>query len=133
MNKTLYSNPPTDILVSTHQPENASLKGYVIGFIGSLLLTMTAYLMVRYGQLDKPIMIAILAVLALAQFVVQLVYFLHIGKEFSPRLKLIVLVFMVSVVLILVGGSIWIMNNLNGRVMMNTKQMEQYMNEQDNL
>lgn len=132
MSQKQYSHQPTDILVSNHQPENATLKSYLIGFVGSLLLTMTAYLMVRYGQIDKPLMIGLLAFLALAQFAVQLIYFLHIGKEFSPRLKLIVLVFMVTIVFILVGGSIWIMNNLTGRMMSN-KQMVQYMNNQDNL
>ena len=120
-----------DILVSTHQPDNASLRAYIIGFVGSIILTLSAYLMVRYAQIDKPIMIGILAVLALAQFIVQLVYFLHIGKEFSPRLKLIVLGFMIAIVVILVTGSLWIMSNLNGRMMMTTKQMEEYMNQQD--
>jgi len=120
-----------DILVSTHQPDKASLKAYVIGFVGSIILTLSAYLMVRYAQIDKPIMIGILAVLALTQFIVQLVYFLHIGQEFSPRLKLIVLTFMIAIVFILVAGSLWIMSSLNGRMMMSTKQMEEYMNQQD--
>ncbi len=121
-----------DVLVSRHQPEQATLKGYVIGFGSSIILTMTAYLLARYGLLDKPIMVALLATLALAQFAVQLIYFLHVGREFSPRLKLMVMLTMMLIVFILVAGSIWIMNSLNGR-MMNTKQMVQYMNNQNNL
>lgn len=77
-------------------------------------------------------MVIILAVLALSQFVLQLVYFLHVGKEFSPRLKLLVTIFMVMIVFILVAGSIWIMNNLNGR-MMTHSNMVKYMNSQDGL
>ena len=123
---------PVDILVSIHQPEQVTLKGYVIGFGGSIVLTMTAYLFARYGLLNKPIMIALLSFLALAQFTLQMVYFLHLGREFSPRLKLLVTIFMMIIVFILVGGSIWIMNNLNGRVM-STKYMVKYMNSQNGL
>ena len=125
-------NEPVDILVSRDQPESATLKNYIIGFSSSIVLTLCAYLIARADMFKKPLMIGLLAVLALSQFIVQLIYFLHVGKEFSPRLKQIVMFFMIMVVVILVGGSIWIMNSLTGR-MMNTKQMIQYMNNQDNL
>ncbi len=125
-------NEAVDVMVSMHQPEEATLKKYVIGFIGSLVLTFSAYLLTQYGAMNKPVMVIILAVLALSQFVLQLVYFLHVGKEFSPRLKLLVTIFMVMIVFILVAGSIWIMNNLNGR-MMTHSNMVKYMNSQDGL
>jgi len=124
------SDQSIDVLVSAHQPEEASLRGYIIGFVGSLILTLTAYLLVRFDQLNQPVMVGILAVLAFSQFILQLVYFLHIGKEFSPRLKLIVLLFMISIVFILVGGSLWIMHNLDGR-MFTTKYMERYMQREN--
>jgi len=124
------SDQPIDILVSTHQPDEASLKGYIIGFVGSIILTMTAYLLVRFDQLNQPIMVGILAILAFSQFILQLVFFLHLGKEFSPRLKLIVFLVMIMVVFILVGGSIWIMHNLDGR-MFTVKYMERYMQQEN--
>lgn len=126
------SGESVDILVSQHQPETVTLKGYLIGFASSIVLTMLAYLLVRYGSLNKSVLVVVLSLLALTQFSVQLIYFLHVGREFSPRLKLMVMLFMFLIVIILVGGSIWIMNNLNGR-MMNPKRMVQYMNNQDNL
>ncbi len=122
-----------DILVSQHQPENATLKNYVIGFVSSIVLTMSAYLLAYYHAGGRGLLFGLLAVLALIQFSVQLIFFLHVGKEFSPRLKLIVTLFMMLVVLIIVGGSLWIMYNLNHRVMPSTKQMVQYMNREDNL
>lgn len=121
-----------DVLVSRHQPESVTLSGYIIGFSSSLVLTLSAYFIASYHLLTKPLMIALLAVLALMQFVVQLIYFLHVGKEFSPRLKLIVMLFMIVIVFIIAGGSIWIMNNIDNR-MMGTKQMVHYMQNQDNL
>ena len=123
---------PVDVLVSRNEPETATLKKYVIGFSSSLVLTLCAYLLARANMFNKPVMVGLLAALALTQFIIQLIYFLHVGKEFSPRLKQLVMFFMIIVVFILVGGSIWIMNNLSSR-MMDTKQMIRYMNNQDNL
>lgn len=127
---TSRSIEPLDVLVSNHQPDSASLRSYLIGFISSLFITLSAYFLARNHLLTKPYMIILLAVLALSQFMIQLIYFLHVGQEFSPRLKLIVMSFMIMIVIILVGGSIWIMHNLNGRVM-TTKQMEQYMTDEN--
>lgn len=132
MRESTKRNQPMDILVSNHQPETVNLTGYIIGFAGSLVLTMAAYLSVRYGLLDKPMMIGLLTLLALTQFAVQLIYFLHVGKEFSPRLKLVVMFMMIGVVFILVAGSLWIMDNIDNR-MMNPQLMVRYMHNQDNL
>jgi cytochrome o ubiquinol oxidase operon protein cyoD len=95
-----------------------SVATYVTGFILSLVLTMTAYLMVEnYGSSSsqpshKYLLSAIMA-LALIQLFVQLIFFLHLDRESKPRWNLMVASFAVSVVLILVLGSLWIMNNLN--------------------
>ncbi len=132
MNK-IKNSQTYDVLVSRHNPESASLRGYIIGFLGSIALTLIAYLLTYYHAAGRDVLFGLLAALALTQFAVQLIYFLHVGKEFSPRLKLIVMSCMIIVVCILVGGSLWIMSNLNGRVMPSTKQMTRYMNDQDNL
>lgn len=128
--KTIHQ--PTAMLVSNDEPEKATLRRYVIGFSSSLVLTLAAYFIARGDAFSHPVMTAVLAALALTQFCVQLIYFLHIGKEFTPRFRQLMLAFMVIVVLILVGGSIWIMNSLSGR-MENPKQMVKYMNQQDSL
>ena len=120
-------------LVSQHEPDTATLKNYVIGFISSIALTLAAYFLTYYHAAGRGMLFFLLGLLALTQFVVQLIYFLHVGKEFSPKYKLMVTGFMILVVVIVVGGSLWIMFNLNRRVMPNVKQMQQYMNQQDNL
>jgi len=51
-------------------------------------------------------------VLALVQLVVQLVLFLHVGQEEKPRFNLLALSFGLITVVILVGGTLWIMQNL---------------------
>ena len=56
--------------------------------------------------------VSVLIVLAVAQLFVQLILFLHLGEERKPRWNLTALIFALLVVAILVGGTIWIMNNL---------------------
>ncbi len=111
--------------------ERARLAGYINGFLGSVFLTMAAYLLVVQHTLSNHVLIGVIAILALIQFVVQLLCFLHMGTETRPRWKLAVFLFMIIIVVILVGGSLWIMANLNKN--MNTKQVNQYLNSQDGL
>ena len=93
------------------------LKSYFLGFILSLLTTGTAYLLTIKHLFKNPILSYFLITLALIQAGVQLVLFLHLGKETKPRWNVVVFFFMLSVLIILVGGSIWIMDQLNYNVM----------------
>jgi cytochrome o ubiquinol oxidase subunit IV len=51
--------------------------------------------------------------LALVQLFIQLIFFLHLGRESKPRWNLSALAFAVIVVVILVFGSLWIMASLD--------------------
>lgn len=103
---------------------------YVVGFALCLTLTFTAYSIATNGTLAWQALVASLAILALLQFAVQIYCFLHLGKEPGSRERLAVLAWAALIVTILVSGSIWIMFSLNGRMMPDTQQMENYMNEQ---
>jgi cytochrome o ubiquinol oxidase operon protein cyoD len=89
------------------------LVSYVVGFGLSLLTTFDAYLLVTRGLLHGKGLVMSLAALAITQLVVQLLCFLHLGKEPKDRLRLWSLLFAALVVMIVVFGSIWIMDNLN--------------------
>jgi cytochrome o ubiquinol oxidase subunit IV len=118
--------------VVEHDIGQGTLKTYVNGFISSVVLTITAYLVIThrlFGSTDW--LIAAVIALALIQFMVQLLFFLHLGREAKPRWKLLVFGFMILVVSILVFGSLWIMSNLNYR--MTPAQVNQYMNSQSGL
>jgi cytochrome o ubiquinol oxidase operon protein cyoD len=108
---------------------DASMRAYVIGFVLSLVLTLSSYLLVAHHGLERRGLIVATVVLAITQFFVQMVYFLHLGFETKPRWKLMVFGFMTLIVLILVLGSLWIMSNLNYR--MTPKQIKQYLKSQD--
>ena len=111
------------------QQKPSKLRMYVTGYLLSIYLTMTAYLLVVNHAFDNFLMVIILVILALLQFFVQMVYFLHLNAERQSRWRLFVFGIMIMVVGILVGGSIWIMNNLNYR--MTPQQVNNYMNTQD--
>jgi cytochrome o ubiquinol oxidase operon protein cyoD len=117
-----------DSVVVKHEDNEGSLRSYVTGFLLSIALTLCAYLMVVHRVSTNDWVIAAIIGLALIQFLVQMFYFLHLGKETKPRWKLFVLIFMITIVLILVFGSIWIMNNLNHR--MTPEQINTYLNNQ---
>jgi cytochrome o ubiquinol oxidase operon protein cyoD len=122
-------NEHTELVVGEHDTQHVTLARYVIGFAGSIGLTLLAYFLVTNHVYSKNVIIGTISTLAVIQFIVQMVFFLHIGEERKPRWKLMVMIMMLSVVLILVLGSIWIMNNLNYR--MNPQQMTQYLKDQN--
>jgi len=101
------------------EPKELNLRGYVIGFLSSLILTLISYFLVQHHinthhiSPSDGVMVVALMVLALTQLVVQLFFFLHLGRESKPRWNLTVLLFAAVVVFILVGGTLWIMWNLN--------------------
>lgn len=96
---------------------HGSYKSYAIGFTSSLVLTGAAFLLVLTHVLTGKLLVFALVGLALIQAVLQLIYFLHLGQEASPRWESMVFYFMVTVLLIIALGSLWIMSDLNDRVM----------------
>lgn len=108
-------------------------RAYAIGFVLSLALTLAAYSLAVHHALPGGGLVAALIVLACTQFIVQVVCFLHLGRETASRERLVVLGCVMVIVLILVGGSLWIMTHLNERMMADPTQMEQYMSDQEGI
>ncbi|CAN5366923.1 cytochrome o ubiquinol oxidase subunit IV [soil metagenome] len=104
------------------------LASYVLGFGLSITFTLIAYFGVTQNWFGSSTVLGLLA-LAVLQFVVQLFFFLHVGRETRPRWKLFMLFLAIVVVLIVVLGSIWIMYSLNYR--MTSDRVEQYLKTQD--
>lgn len=92
---------------------------YITGFVLSVALTLMAPALLwmhASSQHQFPTHYGLYAgftALAIAQLFVQLYFFLHVGREPKPRWNLIALIFALTVVAILVGGTLWIMNNLH--------------------
>jgi cytochrome o ubiquinol oxidase operon protein cyoD len=89
-----------------------TLRTYILGFTLSVMLTLAAFWFV--GQnFSREVGVVVLVALALTQLIIQLVCFLHLGAEQKPRWHLITFVFAAFIVLVLVGGTIWIMYHLD--------------------
>jgi cytochrome o ubiquinol oxidase operon protein cyoD len=117
---------------------HATFISYVSGFVLSILLTLTAYLFVslhvnsEHFRFSHHLLIPLIGGLAIVQFIVQAIFFLHLGRESKPRWKLLVFLGMIGVVIILVFGSIWIMNNLNYH-MMSPAELRVHMHAEEGL
>lgn len=110
-----------------------TLTSLTIGFLLSLGLTISAYLVAVGNIKDSMMAVGVLVVLAATQLVIQLVFFLHFGEEKRPRWNMWSFVFMGLVLFIVVAGSIWIMYHLNYNMMtMSPDQKESYMQSQGN-
>src|SRR3990170_759778 len=95
------------------KPSSSHFLAYLSGFILSIILTLAAFYLVVAEALSGWAIISILGVLAIGQLLIQVLFFLHLGREERPRWSSNAFLFMVMVVVILVGGSMWIMYNLN--------------------
>lgn len=111
---------------------HATMRSYIVGFGLSLVITVMAYIVVVHHVFSGVGLIVAIMGLAVAQLLVQLIFFLHLGRESNPRWNLIVFLFMLLVLVIIVAGSLWIMDNLNYNMMMTPEQMDEYMIKQSN-
>lgn len=105
----------------------SSIKMYVLGFTFAVILTLLAYVIVVNHLLSGMALATALMGLAAVQLLVQLVFFLHLGRGKTARWNVASFYFMGLVLLIIVVGSLWIMNNLNYNMMMTPEQMNEHM------
>lgn len=106
-------------LKETQKEYHGTLKSYLIGFLASLLLTLLSFTLVAAKLLSGQHLIYTIAGLSLTQAILQLLFFLHVGQEAKPRWETLVFCFMVLILLIIVIGTLWIMSDLNERMMSN--------------
>lgn len=98
-----------------HGAAHGSRNSYVIGFLLAIALTIVPFgLVMTHASVGTPLLIA---VFALAQIMVHIVYFLHVDRSAEQRWNLTALLFTAIVVCIILGGSLWIMHNLYGNMM----------------
>jgi cytochrome o ubiquinol oxidase subunit IV len=86
---------------------------YTMGLLLALILTITSFWVANTSLLWAPGVPAGLAVLAIAQMGVHLVFFLHITTGADSTNNILALAFGVLVALLVVAGSLVIMANLD--------------------
>jgi cytochrome o ubiquinol oxidase operon protein cyoD len=111
--ETLRDHAPGDTLVA-EEGEPSGLLVYTIGLALAVLLTATSFWVANTSLLWAPGVALGLAVLAIAQMGVHLVFFLHITSGPDNTNNALALAFGILIVFLVVAGSLWIMADLNG-------------------
>lgn len=93
------------------------VQGYLMGFVLAALLTVASFYVLRTDLIWGPGIVVMLVVLAIAQIGVHLVFFLHLTTAPDNTNNVLALAFGILVVVLIIGGSIWIMNRLDERMM----------------
>lgn len=110
---------PTD--VAPGEEEHGSLGsrvlGYLLGLGLAVLLTATSFFIAGTDLVWQPSIPVAIIVLAIAQMGVHLVFFLHITTGPDNTNNVLALAFGLLIVLLIVGGSLWIMAHLNNNMM----------------
>ena len=91
--------------------------GYLTGLGLAILLTATSFFVAGTDLVWEPSIPVALVVLAIAQMGVHLVFFLHITTGADNTNNVLALAFGVLIVILVMGGSLWIMANLNHNMM----------------
>ncbi|MFA6916103.1 MAG: cytochrome o ubiquinol oxidase subunit IV [Parachlamydiales bacterium] len=117
-------HPPETIDLNKIGP-HGTLKDYIFGFVLSLLLTLTAFYLASEHVFEGWNLVLAIIGLAVVQFIVQMIFFFHIGKEASPQWNLYSFLFMLLIMFILVIGTFWIMYHLNYNMDENMKMPTQ--------
>ena len=97
---------------------HSTLKGYMTGFVLSVVLTAIPFWLVLGHVFQRPgATVAILLAFAAVQIVVHMVYFLHMNAKSEGGWSLLALIFTVVLVVIALSGSLWVMYHLNENMM----------------
>ena len=102
---------------TVHDASHGSFTGYMIGTVLSLVLTLASFGVVMYHVVSPGVGLAAIVVLCIAQLVVQLVYFLHIGSSRSQRANTGIFICTAFLIAVIVGLSLWVIHNANVNMM----------------
>lgn len=91
--------------------------GYLIGYFSAALLTTVAFILSANDWMTPASVVAALSVLAVAQMLVHLIFFLHINTAPEQRTNILAFATTMLIILIVVVGSLWIMSHLRHNMM----------------
>ena len=100
---------------------------YTIGLLLAALLTVTSFWVANTSLIWPPGVPLGLAVLAIAQMGVHLVFFLHITTGSDNTNNVLALAYGLFIVFLVVAGSVWIMASLNANMAMSPELMDLHM------
>lgn len=93
------------------------VRGYILGFVLAAALTFASFYVHGSDLVWAPGVTSALIVLAIAQMGVHLVFFLHVSTGPDSTNNVLALAFGILIVALVIIGSLWIMANLDERIM----------------
>lgn len=120
-----YDRAPGDVSVFGRVGRMAAsdVGIYTIG----LVLAVTSFWVANTSLLWAVGVPTGLVVLAIAQMGVHLVFFLHITTAPDNTNNVLALAFGIPIVFLVIGGSLWIMSDLNGNMILPSELMDMHM------
>ena len=109
-----------DVAPGEEYPEEdigRGVRGYLVGLALAAGLTLCSFAAVRAGFIWAPAIPVAVVVFAIAQMGVHLVFFLHVTTGPDNTNNVMALAFGVLFVVLLIGGSVWIMSNMDANMM----------------
>jgi cytochrome o ubiquinol oxidase subunit IV len=98
---------------TTSKQEHGTTRSYIIGFLLSLVFTVVPYYMVVNKTVSASTLLATILGFAVLQMAIQIFFFLHLGRGPKPMYNVVFFGSTVGIILVVVVGSMWIMNHLN--------------------
>ncbi len=96
--------------------ERHGLGSYLVGFVLAVVLTAVPFWLAYSHALPPSRAMMVIAGAAILQILVHLRFFLHVNFTTTPRENIVALAFTAVLVVIMVGGSLWIMIDLHQRM-----------------
>lgn len=111
------SAPDTNFTAQKHNERKSEFHAYIFGYGFALLLTVPAFAAVYFKDLmSRMDALWTIGVLAAVQLFVHFRFFLHLDLSRQKREDLHLVLFSSLILLLMAGGTLWILFNLYGRM-----------------
>ena len=99
-----------------HDAYHEELQTYIRGLILAVVLTAIPFGLVDSHAMTGTSLLIAIGVFALVQAVVHFRYFLHIQASHEHVDQIVMIVFTAVILIMMAGGTIWILGNLHSRM-----------------
>ena len=116
----MSANPTHDHAHHDHHDgaSHGSFKGYMIGFVLSIILTAIPFWLVMGNIIsDRSTAVMVLGGFAVVQILVHMVFFLHMNGKIEGGWTMLSTIFTVVFVAIGIAGTLWVMFHMNTNMM----------------
>lgn len=104
-------------IIDSAGASRGTFKSYITGFVLSLILTAIPFALVMSGGWSTSAILLVILCAGVVQIVVHLHYFLHLDASSAASWNVLALIFTIVIMVLFVGGTIWIMWDLHYRMM----------------